>query len=915
MILNRRINYIDPSCFSGSTELLRAETGYEWILHTDTDGTQTVGFQEGAANDTAGRPTTQAQLARGNPDSKSGRLQYVALQPLFQTTANLSTAVPNFKIPGRIYGVNDGTIRSDTEWRAFLLGGTYGEQKYPGIYTEGTFDDYGTDYELPYTYSQYRALHGVNGGGYQYARISYKYNQYLRNFEEWSTAQPSVKMLPSIAFMEMTSSGIQLPSPVQQLITWEGQYNLASALTPTETMILPPEPFEGDPTTEGYDDYTKNLRAYLDSLRFSGLSDETSAGLISETANIFYGEAAFTELVRAGHGSDAATILQHYPYYTSIEFERPNTTEDEHFRNIFHKFDFSTQLLFLLKNAYVDGTFPIEQKHFSAYEEYDESLQGVVYQKNQLAEKSFRTVDLFPMLLSGYNRSAGGSPYYVLDSPNETNQFNKTVTDLRTGLDSDRFLNSYTNMSVMTGLLSYLDNRYTPFPEDLNHFQIDEDGKAGIYELFKKADTPNYRETIAYRVEKIGQNETQNIWFYNSLESEMPFRYLDSQVKYGNSYTYNVYAYVLVTGMKYNMQDLRIGKNISTGSGPAKVQFCIQFHDPYTDELTDQLYAKSYDGLEQQTSRPGTYGVYNDLGDSNMFSSDAQAISDFQYLADFNLYYEPSLRILEVPIISNTVAILDNPAAGIDVVPFQRIDNSQTLGFVLEGEPFQKNLKFPAILGEDDLKYRGLYWQSKGLAPEDFLSEESVSKHAYIEIYRKIEKPTTLVEFEPHLYKTIQLKIDDMDPDEQMYYFANEIFYDKVNANQKYYYLFRFLNEHFEPGHSSAIIEAELVDDGGYKYAIFNELFEKDLKENVFSNPSTPFKKLLQVVPSPQQLFINTTQVDFTQTAQSQLSNVTLGSEQLEESIFDQRFKIRLTSKKTGKKIDLNLKFNLTNGV
>ena len=155
---------------------------------------------------------------------------------------NLNSSVPIFKIPGLIYGVNDGTIRSDTEWRTFLLGGTYGEQKYPGIYTEGVFDDYGTDYELPYTYSQYRALHGVNGGGYQYARISYKYNQYLRNFEEWSTAQPSVKMLPSVAFMEMTSSGIQLPSPVQQLITWEGQYNLPDVLTITETMVLPPEP-------------------------------------------------------------------------------------------------------------------------------------------------------------------------------------------------------------------------------------------------------------------------------------------------------------------------------------------------------------------------------------------------------------------------------------------------------------------------------------------------------------------------------------------------------------------------------------------------------------------------------------------------------------------------------------------------
>ena len=125
----------------------------------------------------------------------------------------------------------------------------------------------------------------------------------------------------------------------------------------------------------------------------------------------------------------------------------------------------------------------------------------------------------------------------------------------------------------------------------------------------------------------------------------------------------------------------------------------------------------------------------------------------------------------------------------------------------------------------------------------------------------------------------------------------------------------RLLNAHQEPGAPSAIIEAELVDDGGYKYALFKELFEEDLAEEVFVNPSVKFKKLFQIIPNFQQLALDASNVDFTETAESQISALSVGAPGLEESIFDQAFKIRLTSKKTGKKIDLNLTFNLTEEV
>ena len=52
-----------------------------------------------------------------------------------------------------------------------------------------------------------------------------------------------------------------------------------------------------------------------------------------------------------------------------------------------------------------------------------------------------------------------------------------------------------------------------------------------------------------------------------------------------------------------------------------------------------------------------------------------------------------------------------------------------------------------------------------------------------------------------------------------------------------------------------------------------------------------------------------TSALDYTESAASQISDLAIGT--ADELIWDKTFKIRLTSKKTGKKIDLNITYNL----
>ena len=142
---------------------------------------------------------------------------------------------------------------------------------------------------------------------------------------------------------------------------------------------------------------------------------------------------------------------------------------------------------------------------------------------------------------------------------------------------------------------------------------------------------------------------------------------------------------------------------------------------------------------------------------------------------------------------------------------------------------------------------------------------------------------------------------------------SNNIFYDKINTNETYYYLFRVISAAGTIGRISPIIEATLVDDGGYKYSIFNELYSQDLDEDNFILPTTPFKKLLQVVPNLQHLALDTSNVDYNTAAFDQLDNLEVGSTDPLDTIWDRTFKLRLTSKKTGKKIDINLTYKISN--
>jgi len=407
-----------------------------------------------------------------------------------------------------------------------------------------------------------------------------------------------------------------------------------------------------------------------------------------------------------------------------------------------------------------------------------------------------------------------------------------------------------------------------------------------------------YNEVIAYRLEKIGgaatgdentQKPIQNFWFLN-IEDVKQFKFHDSQIFYGQEYTYNVYKYVFVGGVQYTYDNLVLSRTIadlSSDGDAASSGWCLEMFDPDTGSPSPPI-------LESR--------LISDLG--NQFASDAQINSQEKYLADLNLTLEPSLKIVEVPIFTKNVTVLDAPTNKTGVKPFYYLDNSQKIGFTNRYLPHSL-AAFPTAINSSEEQYRNTFLSSYDLMPNEEITFESVSMPSEMQIFRLDSRPQSLKDFDGNLISTVSLKTENHDS-----YFTDKTVVDKVKLNTKYYYLFRIVNELGSPAHSSQVIETELIDDGGYKFATFEVIFENELPEPIFSNPTKGVKKLFNIVPNITNITLDDSEVDYSQPALSQLNKIKFGDPS-QDLVWDKKYKIRVTSKKTGKKLDINLTFKM----
>ena len=687
------------------------------------------------------------------------------------------------------------------------------------------------------------------------------------------------------------------------------------------------------PPTIKYEDPYFNSRKYYE--KFSN-SVHSQSNLMAGLSRVLYINKEFYDEV----DETLKNLLAHVPYYCKIGLPDDQGTdikdaaddlEQDVANDIIDKNSLGPLLLSTIASEFVYNRDMLDEQTYKFQVDgrrasVDGSSSTVVF--NTTGSIPYKQIDLIQTMIEyGNNPTAknsighfvgSGDPfdYAALDISGVTRYVNKGIAhDVMLYLIDNTFLDSGTS----TDNLPWIDEEYTDFIDatDITDSR------------------PNNAGVVGYRINKIdlATGEEQDIIIRNPPSGISERAYYDSQVKYGNTYAYTTYAYYCVIGYKYRYQDLALSRKIGGGlledlTGEETGVFdlsteselgdqtaeCIEFYSPFTNLTVKSPMSgdDALDFLRVKLEDVATSGYATAAQELAFIKASGHTIAYSPYYADFNMVLEPIIKIIEVPMHTRNLTILDHPPTQPSVMPFQVKDNSQKIGFHLRAETFTKNVhKYPSVFTAENFMATR-YLDSFSKTSELMIDQQSKSKPSKMMVYRLSSKPNSIEDFSNALVATKDLVISNISNALQSTTVTANCFYEEAIAtNHKFYYIFRIMNENNMPGPWSNVYVSELIDDGGYKYSLFNTINIKDLSETIsYDQPSIPVKKIFKLKPNLSQITFDLSNVDFEDSAESQVSELAIGNA-TNDLIWNKKYKIRLTSKKTGRKIDLNVTYKL----
>ena len=393
---------------------------------------------------------------------------------------------------------------------------------------------------------------------------------------------------------------------------------------------------------------------------------------------------------------------------------------------------------------------------------------------------------------------------------------------------------------------------------------------------------PAHHEIIAYRVAKHKVNNgeivavpEQNFYIANADQLD-EIIYHDTQVTYGSEYKYLIYAYALVIGNRYTYST----SDLYGGSGAA------------------------YDrNLRIHAAPAGSK--------SNGCTIRAGAFS------------HPSYKLFELPYYGfeegekSTGYMFDDPPVppDVNIGGYRGINNKINITL---SNTYGEYIEKPIVLEDIDnttfnnaIKYQSLSKKQVTAGKVRFKTDDMSNR---FEVFRigpdlitgKTPRPTGFYDFQGRKIRLIGNPTSD-----------SVSFDDTIQPNTKYYYAFRSIDKHNNISNPSAVYEVEIINNPssnlGYvtmRTYDFKPLFEPVMKKSM--------RRYMHIEPRLEQKQIDLDLDDPSVDINSVIDNPPMPG-LLEDPLFSdsgsenndrlKKFKIRLTSKRSGKKIDVNIKF------
>ncbi len=302
----------------------------------------------------------------------------------------------------------------------------------------------------------------------------------------------------------------------------------------------------------------------------------------------------------------------------------------------------------------------------------------------------------------------------------------------------------------------------------------------------------------------------------------------------------------------------------------------VKFFDSQIKYATDYFYT-----VKAVTLVVGNKYSYHPYDYKNNELEKQEDINNCSY--KFKVKNEASYKIFEIPIINFSGGVYEPPYTK----PKIKIEKDGNLIRInlLESEQ-ESSEEFKYIENKDFKIFEKIRLSQENNIANQIKSKINKSESNILEIYKLTEKPVNYLSFQGKLYKTVSLA-------------QEKAIFDNIVPNIKYYYLFRYVNNHKTPSNVSKIYEVEIKDEDGYSYL---NLSEVDLDKTYEKKLDKQMRRYLLIKPSMLQTMIN---VD-----SSNQENISVGPNA--NSMWNKDFIIKITSKESKRVIEFNIKSTIT---
>ena len=926
---NMKVRYVDADLLSGSTtDYLRQTFGSYYEIISGSDGRKlkwTPCFED--------------------ITSVHEGIRYQPIKNTFnRNSGSTINAMKNITLPYSIMGTN--IFDNSEQWKAYIEGSDYAGINYTQkINNNSIFEVSPLAHDLTYDLLYAKKLSIDTYGSYNTHEHTYDYNYYLKNYQK---TRSTYLMYPNIYdlfnYVILGTSLIDLEKNIKEYLDPSGSFDqaivgaVAAAVNRgrflhgqnnkwlplyeiTDSSVITTMPAG----TKRYRDLVEGARKY-----FYNFHDHEPA---PTPENVSYVQNnTLVQILNSFNFSHINPSVENFkylfPFYNIINIPKSTPHTDLHAR--IQDANFSDVLLREICHNFI---FNDNAQTLSVASELKRDVvnsDGVLKGLTTTNQAQLRAVDLIDIVTKYCN--------YGKVELEDVHFLGKQTFNIKAAQDETgtyRYYNS-TNADKLLGTLRN-------FIQDSNYWDTITDSTLSMcsslaYAHAASAQGLSTQDPFAYRIIKtdIRNRETTDILIEAPNAPQGSVNYYDTQVEYGVPYQYVVYQYYIVESIKYKYRNLHLSRRIGelNFDSATESEECIEFYD-YTsqDGYSPSPMTADPDGFKWDLNFWDRGGVTTHFGldafryrlpDFTIaeYGTPAQEIIVNDYStpnwADFIIDHELTYKIVESVHSSKTLTVLDHPAIPPDISVYQHNDDSQMIGFYISMESFLEK-PYPKCLNTNEELVKSAYINSNNLLETENIPRETNeprSRPSLVEIYRLPHKPSSIKDFDGHRVGVRDLKIKGgtkTDEYNTRTMICSSTFYDEtITTNHKFYYVFRYMNENAIPGRWSNVYEVELIDDGGYKYIKtdaqpINSL--KDDTEIVNDYPFTQFKNLFTLIPNIRNYDINDSAVDYEETADSQITHLTYGSG--DSNVWNKTFKVRLTSKKTGKKVDLNVTYKL----